>query len=289
MSRSHDALKRVETSQDLLSEGNGLHSADVRRLVDLSTSVEDLPPDSPELPGISVPIRAAALSDHPETPWSLDSDAMLQFDGEETQAAEEFRHLRARMYQLREKRPLKSLLISSAVAEEGKSFVAANFARILALQPGCRVLLIDADLRGRQVHTWFGTKASPGLSEYLLHEVSEFEALQRGNIENLFFMPCGRPVAGPTELIANGRFRALLSRLSASFDWIVVDSPSAGLVSDACLLSNCCDGVLMVVRSRSTRFDLVRKALERFPEEAMVGVVLNEIREAGNSKLTGKL
>lgn len=259
MSRIHDALKKMDTSQDLLEEPAISRSTDVRSLVE-------------------VPTTLSLLTDRPETSWTFAPNAMLSFDGVELRkAVEEFRGLRARLQQLRDKQSLRAVLITSAVPGEGRSFVAANLARVLSLQTDCRVLLVDADLRGRRLHSNFGTCASPGLSEYLLYEVEEREILQRGSQDNLFLIPSGRPVAGPTELISNGRFRNLLSRLAPLFDWIIVDSPPATTVSDACSLSNCCDGILMVVRSRSTPFEVVRKGLERFPESAFLGVVLNEI------------
>ena len=287
MSRIHDALRNLERSQELIPENTlNLHSADVRQLLDVSTcSVEDgVPPLSPRVPANSLEaIRAP--KDGTERTWRLEPTSMLSFDGTVSRrAAEEFRALRTRLYQLREKQPLKSLLVTSAVPQEGKSFVAANLARVLALQEGCRVLLVDADLRGRALHRMFGTSASPGLAEYLLHEIDGFEVMQRGKADNLFLIPSGRTVAGPAELLANGQFRMLTSRLGTSFDWIVVDSPSVTSVSDSCSLTNCCDGVLMVVRSRATVFDLIRKALERFPEEALIGVVLNEIEQEVSSK-----
>jgi Mrp family chromosome partitioning ATPase len=122
-----------------------------------------------------------------------------------------------------------------------------------------------------------GTASRPGFSEYLLQEVEEFGVLQRGEAANLFFIPSGRAVATPTELIANNRLRLLIDQVDPLFDWIIVDSPAALPVSDAGLLANYCEGVLMVVRSHSTPFDLVRKARERFREESLVGVVLNEM------------
>lgn len=259
MSRIHDALKKMDTSQDLLEATSTSRTVDARRLMD--------DPSTPSL-----------LCDRPEMDWALSPEVMLPFESDEPhRAAEELRGLRARLYQLREKQNLRSILITSAVPQEGRSFVAANLARVLSLQAGCRVLLIDGDLRGRRLHTSFGTCASPGLAEYLLYEIEEGEILQRGEADNLFLIPSGRRVAGPTELVSNGRFRTLLTRLGPLFDWIIVDSPSATNVFDACSLSNNCDGILMVVRSKSTPFDIIRKALERFPESAFLGVVLNEI------------
>ena len=76
--------------------------------------------------------------------------------------------------------------------------------------------------------------------------------MQRGPMENLFFIPSGKAMTNPGELVANGRLKFLLSRVEPLFDWIIIDSPPAVPVSDAALLANYCDGVLMVVRSNAT-------------------------------------
>jgi Mrp family chromosome partitioning ATPase len=104
-------------------------------------------------------------------------------------------------------------------------------------------------------------------------------------MENLFFIPSGRTVSNPAELVANGRLKFLLNRIEPLFDWIIIDSPPAVPVSDASLLANYCDGVLMVVRSNATPFDIARKARQEFREKHLVGVVLNGI-EAGSSPYT---
>jgi capsular exopolysaccharide synthesis family protein len=210
--------------------------------------------------------------------WRPDPTVLLSFgEDEHAPATEVFRALRSRLSQLQRNSPLKSILVASAVANEGRSFVALNLAQVLALQPECRVLLIDADLRSPSLHSMLGTASSPGFSEYLLQEVEQFGVMQRGEAANLFFIPAGRAVTTPTELVANNRLRLLIEQVDPLFDWIIVDSPAALPVSDAGLLANYCEGVLMVVRSHSTPSDLVRKARERFRDESLVGVVLNEM------------
>lgn len=195
---------------------------------------------------------------------------------------EEFRTLRSRLYQMRDKQPLKKVLLTSALPKEGKSFIAANLAQVIVQQRGRRALLIDADLRGPRLHSALGTSATPGLAEYLLGESDEFGIVQRGPMDNLFFIPCGRTVSNPAELVANGRLKFLLSRVEPLFDWIILDSPPAVPVSDAALLANYCDGVLMVVRSNATPFDIAKKARQEFSDKHPVGVVLNGI-EASSS------
>jgi capsular exopolysaccharide synthesis family protein len=210
--------------------------------------------------------------------WSPDPEGMISFAGKNpSHGAEELRALRAQLYSIRDKKPLKCLVIASAVVGEGRSFVAANLANVLALQPQCRVLLIDADLRNPRLHTLLGTSLTPGLSEYLLQEETEFQIMQRGTAEELFFIPAGRSESGPTELLGTGRLKTLVDRCESLFEWIIIDSPAALPVSDASLIANSCDGVVIVVRRGLTPFDLACKARERFRPESLVGVVLNEV------------
>jgi protein-tyrosine kinase len=209
--------------------------------------------------------------------WTPDPERMISFatGAEPSRGAEELRDLRCQLYRLRDKLPIKTLMVTSALPKEGRSFVALNLANALAVQPHCRVLLIDADLHGPQLHSMLGTSSTPGLSEYLLHEATEFSILQRGPADALFFIPAGRSVPGPTELLGTARLKSLIQRFEPSFDWIIVDSPATLRVSDSGLISNSCDGVILVVRSHSTPFDAVRKARDRFRAESIVGVVLN--------------
>jgi Mrp family chromosome partitioning ATPase len=93
----------------------------------------------------------------------------------------------------------------------------------------------------------------------------------------LFFIPAGKPVSNGSELIGNGRLRVLLDRLAPAFDWIILDSPPIVPVSDAKLLADLCDGVLVVIRSGSTPFDLAQKACREFPKKQLLGVVLNGV------------
>jgi len=202
---------------------------------------------------------------------------MLFFSQKEEHGAEEFRTLRSRLYQLGEKKALKKILITSSLPKEGKSFVAANLAQALVRQEGRRALLIDADLRAARLHLALGAPATPGISEYLLGENDEFSIIQCGQMENLFFIPSGRVVPNAAELVSNGRIKLLLEKVEPWFDWIVIDSPPAVPVSDASLLANSCDGVLLVVRSHKTPFDAAIKMREQFNEEQLLGVVLNGI------------
>ncbi len=277
MSRIHEALKKAEDERAASQRANHI---DVE---------PDALPRSP-IPAATVNFSMSTPTHEPavtqdvllartiESKWAPEARTMLFFDGDEqAYGTEEFRTLRSRLYQIRERQPLKKLLVTSALPQEGKSFVSSNLAQVMVRQHGRKALLIDADLRASQLHRTLGTNATPGLAEYLLGENDEFAVLQRGPMANLFFIPAGRMVSNPAELLGNGRLKSLLNRLESLFDWIIVDAPPAVPISDAALLAKYCDGVLMVVRSNETPFDVARKARMEFKDTALVGIVLNGV------------
>lgn len=211
--------------------------------------------------------------------WNSDPGKVIFDDGTQQLAIaiEGFRTLRTRLYQLRETRPLKTVLIASALPQEGKSFVAVNLSQVLTKPRGRSVLLIDADLRWSRVHGYLGAPCTPGLSDYLQGEADEYAVIQQNSNANLFFIPGGKSVQNADELIANGRFKLLIERLSPVFDWIVIDSPAAIPVSDASRIAGFCDGVLMVVKAGETPFPMAQKARKEFQKKSLVGVVLNRV------------
>jgi len=276
MSPIYDALNRVEKPAPIRKIGSetDVAPASAPEPVSLNPAASARTHDV-RASSINRAIDEDELAQCPLNTWVPDT-SMLFFGSEELgHGREEFRRLRARLYQLRETRPVKSILVTSALPGEGRSFTAANLAQVMARQQGCRALLIDADLRSPSLHKVLGTSPSPGLSEFLLGDAKELEVIQRGQMENLFFIPAGPPVTGQTELICNGRLRILLNGLESLFEWIIIDSPAAIPVSDSVVMANFCDGVLIIVRSNLTPFDVVRKTRQRFPDEHVLGVVLN--------------
>jgi protein-tyrosine kinase len=276
MSRIHDALKRAEQER-ATSMGTHVEPA----FEQTGTQPESMPLMQSSVATV-MPSMASGLTYEsllartPQSTWSPDERTMLFFQDDDSRVgAEEFRTLRSRLYQIREKMPLKRLLVTSALPKEGKSFVAANLAQVLVRQHGRRTLVIDADLRNPGMHRHLGASQSPGLAEYLLGECDEFAALQRGPMENLFFMPAGRVAGSAPELLSNGRLKLFLQRVEPLFDWIILDSSPVIPVSDATLVAGVCDGILMVVRSNVTPSDLARRAREEFPDKLLLGVVLN--------------
>ena len=283
MSRIHEALKKAEQERAANQGGAGQPNyaavpvADVPVMPEMEAPRMSDPVSAAVMPSMSAPYSLETMMARcPQMEWKPDLGTMLFMNGDDTaRGTEEYRTLRSRLYHMREKMTLKKLLVTSALPKEGKSFTSSNLAQVIVRQHGRRVLLIDADLRGPRLHLMLGTTASPGLSDYLQGKNDEFSIMQRGPMENLFFIPSGTGFDDPAELVGNGRLKILLQRLEPLFDWIIVDSPPAIPVSDASVLAKACDGVLMVVRSNSTPSDVARKAREEFPDQCLVGVVLN--------------
>lgn len=293
MSRIHEALKKAEQERAATQGGAPASFA--------TTPVADTPVSSEEpragvaavasqggmvAPNSSIPAFGSPynldtlLARCAQLEWKPDSATMLFSNGEDAaRGTEEFRTLRSRLYHTREKMSLKKVLVTSALPKEGKSFTSANLAQVLVRQHGRRALLVDGDLRGPRLHEMLGTTSSPGLSDYLQGQSDEFSIMQRGPFENLFFIPSGQRAANPAELVGNGRLKMLLQRVEPLFDWIIIDSPPAVPVADASILAKACDGVLLVVRSNATPFDIARKARQDFPDQVLVGVVLNGTRQ----------
>lgn len=216
---------------------------------------------------------------HPE--WRPDPNINLFINSDgATRGAEQFRTLRSRLYQLRSNQKLRTLLVTSSIPGEGKTFVTTNLAQVIIRQPDRRVLIIDADLRLPRLHVPLGAPRSPGLSNYLRGELDELGVIQNEPNGNLCLIPGGDDVTNPSELLSNGRMNALLNRLAPVFDWVIVDSPPCLPVADASILADMCDGILMVIHAGSTASQLVQRACQGFRERNVVGVVLNREEQA---------
>jgi capsular exopolysaccharide synthesis family protein len=172
------------------------------------------------------------------------------------------------------------LLVTSTLPGEGKSLTSANLALTLASSEE-RVLLIDADLRRPVLHGLLQAKRVPGLTEVLTGVATPRQAIQRVCGGRLDLLPCGTPVTGnPADFLSTGALRELVERLRSTYDRVVLDTPPAGSIADALVLSRFADGVLVVARSgKVARSDLLR-VLERLANARapVMGVVLNRAR-----------
>jgi non-specific protein-tyrosine kinase len=189
--------------------------------------------------------------------------------------AEAYRTLRTNLQLSSLDQPLRTLLVASAGADEGKSTTLANLAVTFA-QAGRRTILVDSDLRRPSLHGLFGTPNDRGLTTMLLQDDAP-APLAETPIEGLRLLPSGPVPPNPSELLASRRLEGAIERLKDDADLVLFDSPPALAVSDAAVLSRRVDGVVLVVSAGRTRREhaaRARQVLERAGAR-LLGVVLN--------------
>ncbi len=187
---------------------------------------------------------------------------------------EQYRRLAATLHHQQAATGLKVVMIASAVVGEGKTLTAANLALTLSESYQRTVLLIDADLRRPSLNTVFGMNGAPGLAEGLASLQERKLALHQIS-PRLSILPAGKPSADPMAGLTSGRMRRVIDEARESFDWIIVDTPPVGLLTDANLLAAMVDGAILVVQAGSTPYDRVKRAVEAIGSDRMLGVVLN--------------
>ena len=198
-------------------------------------------------------------------------------DSASSRLAESYRALRTALLFSNGDAPPKVILVTSALPQEGKTTVSLNSAITLAHQ-GARVLLIDADLRRPELHSFLGTPAQPGLSELLSCEAKlPFEAAESPKVPDLFLLPVGRHRPNAAEILGSVRMRRLLDGCRERFDFVVIDSPPVLAVTDAVVLSKSADAVLLVLRSAQTGEQSLLRArdLLRRVNAKIAGVLVN--------------
>jgi protein-tyrosine kinase len=192
--------------------------------------------------------------------------------------AEEYRAIRSRLGQREDAMPLRSLVITSPAAGDGKSLTAANLALTMAQEFQRNVLLVDTDLRDPSVHDLFGVDATPGLADVLAGTASLDEALTYLPDVQMTLLPAGHPPPFPAELLGSAAMRHLIDMLRNRFDRLVFDAPTAAPLADTRTLAPLVDGVLMVVRAGATQRPALDEALTVFDPRQIVGIVLNDTK-----------
>jgi capsular exopolysaccharide family len=198
----------------------------------------------------------------------------------ETSAAsiEEYRRLATTLHLMQGSKGIRTLLVSSALPRDGKSLTSTNLALTLSETYRRRVLLIDADFRRPSLHEIFGLPNNGGLAESL--RATGAVSLPLAQISNhLTVLPAGAPDHSPMAALTSERMRNVIADARNQFDWVILDTPPVGLISDANLLASLVDGVLLVVGAGSTPFEAVQRAVAQLGEERILGVVLNRVTE----------
>jgi capsular exopolysaccharide synthesis family protein len=197
--------------------------------------------------------------------------------------AEKFRLLRARLRNLRERRQLQKLVITSAVPDEGKTLMAMNLAVCLAKNTKEKVLLLEGDLRKPVLGEYLGIESLNGVGEWASVDEPVSKFMYRLDDLQLWILPAGAASENPTNTLQSSRFVELYKRLSASFDWIIIDAPPLLPTADISFWSLQADGLLLVVRVGKTPKAALQKGLETLDNPKVIGVVLNDAQQVQSS------
>ncbi|QNI32697.1 polysaccharide biosynthesis tyrosine autokinase [Alloacidobacterium dinghuense] len=193
---------------------------------------------------------------------------------------EALRSLRTSLMLSRSSKAPQVVLVTSSNAGEGKSTVSLNLATVLA-QQGVRVLLVDADLRRPVLHARMGLQVQNGLSEALSSDHIHPQSLPSDKVPNLYVLCGGTVPPFPAELLASRRMRTLVARWRTEYDFVVMDGPPALPVTDAIVLEQLCDAVLLVARYGATEKKAIHRSHQilsrQLPEHVMLGTVLNAV------------
>jgi capsular exopolysaccharide synthesis family protein len=292
MSRLFDALQRSGTEQsgveypDMLSVATAVFEAPRSQEVP-KVAVEAPAEEIPMLPAEMLPAlesiaqapQPAKVGSSPATFPSLEvsvtpTSRLVSFSQPESLAAEKFRFLGVRLRQIRQSRPLKKVLVTSTIPEEGKSLVVANLAGVLARRKE-KVLLIEGDLRRPVLAEQLGLGRLAGLAEWMQSGSETASNIYHLNGPDFCLMPAGEPPAHPLELMQSGRLSALITQLTTLFDWIIVDSPPLLPLADSTVWARLTDGTLLITRQGKTQKGPLQRGLEMIKKSDLLGVVLN--------------
>lgn len=202
--------------------------------------------------------------------------------GHNQSAAEMLREIRTNITYFEADEKLKVIEVTSANPREGKTIFISNLALMLA-DSGKKTVLVDADMRSPFVHKIYKTENDKGLTNYLQENVKIGDLIVKTEFENLYLLPAGQPIANPSELLTDEKLKNLRTRLSddLSFDYILIDTPPVGIITDGAVISTVCDGVVIVVqKEKTTQQDTLRlkEALTRVGAH-IIGAVITGVKD----------
>jgi capsular exopolysaccharide synthesis family protein len=196
--------------------------------------------------------------------------------------SESFRSIRTNLKYFVKDIKCPVISVSSTITAEGKTFISANMAAILAMS-GKKVLLLGLDLRKPRTHKLFGMNNENGISRLLIGEAEYQEIIQKTEVENLWYAPAGPIPPNPAEMIESLAMTQFIERAKQNFDYIVIDTPPVAIVTDALLVSSYTDFYLFVVRQRYSSKNSLSLVEELYKNENIrqIGIVINDISVSG--------
>lgn len=209
----------------------------------------------------------------------LDAARLVMHKDTEAVVVEQYRRLAAILHHAQVERGVKVVMLASAQAAEGKTLTAINLALTLSESYKRRVLLIDADLRRPSIGRIFGVTAPTGLSECL--KSRDLQSIRVTYVTDaLGLLLAGHADHDPMAGLTSGRMQEIIEQASQEFDWVILDTPPVGLLTDAHLLAAMVDVAVLVINAGATQHPVIQQAVQSIGREKIVGVVLNRVENA---------
>ncbi len=192
--------------------------------------------------------------------------------------AEEYRKLKSVIVRYSKKEGFKNtFVVTSSLGMEGKSLTALNIAVTMAQEYDHTVLLVDADIRKPSIGKYLGIEACRGITDCLIDGVDLGDAIIKTDIGRLSFLPAGKTVDNPVELLSSQKMKNIITEIKTRYSnrYIIIDTPPILPFADTRTLCSLTDGVVFVVRERSASSDNIKEALELLGGSNILGVIYN--------------
>lgn len=180
---------------------------------------------------------------------------------------------------------IKTIVVTSSQQNEGKSTVIANLAVSFASMEDKKVLVVEGDLRNPTVHRMFNVSNTHGITEILTNQKSFGECVHVTEVDGLHVLSCGKIPPNPSEMLGSKKMKFFIESLKDRYDYIFIDAPPIGIITDAGVISTYADGTMLIVASKEVDVEMVKVAKERLEKvnANVLGVVLNKFEEASGS------
>lgn len=213
-------------------------------------------------------VAAANQKMHPNLVTALNPQSFI---------SEQFKHLRTSLLFPESGSSPRTIMVTSAFPEEGKSFVAANLALSIAQNINEHVLLMDCDLRQPSIHAMFGFEAVLGLTDYLSNGTPLERVLLKSQVEKLTLLPSGEKPGNPSELLSSEKMTELLQEVKERYNdrYIIIDLPPPNFTAEAKAISRQVDGILLVIQYGKTGREIINDLVTTVGKDKILGVVFN--------------
>ena len=204
-------------------------------------------------------------------------EKIISYANPKSVIAEEFRAIRTSIQYSNLDKKIKTIIITSTSKNEGKTTIATNLAVNFALIENKKVLLIDCDLRNPSVHKIFNIVNKNGVSDLLLEEKELSKYINETKMQNLHIITAGAIPPNPAEMLSSNRMKSFINDVKEQYDYILIDTPPIGIVTDAGILASFIDGTIIVAKSEGVEIkDLQNtKKLLTSVNAHILGVILN--------------